>query len=225
MNETPDSIVLALSEDWLVMPTESDGVNVFIRTLREAMLTGDETFSTADRRRLDLLLEILRREMATAGLSLAAGLLGVPNGDRTDVTDGLLAFCTVTFTTRELLGSPLPITAEALLASLSLPDTDEASEFSRANVEPPYRFAMQSGDAIRRSSVVRYGSVALQLPLFEDTFYVATPDHEGLCVLQFVSPTVGVAGELAELFAEIAKTLQILYPNDPTPTETLLGRD
>lgn len=224
---SPDSILLGLPDEWVVLPTDDVAIGAQLNELLRVILDRRD-WSPTEKRKLELIVARVRQELTAAEVSLAAMLAGSwAEGDGADQPatvgeGGVLAFCTVAYTTRDELGSLLPLSIDVVMASLELPEPDgSAQPLRRRNLEPVSLTDLPTGPAVRRISLVDYGDATSPVELLEDVFYIPSTDGSGLCILQFSSPTVALARDLSELFAAIASTVQVLYPGDPTPLTPL----
>ena len=121
---------------------------------------------------------------------------------------------------REDLGVDVPLLPEVLVKVFSAERPEEGDDkvFVADDIEPPQTVEVAGNEAVRLVRLVRATKQGEEdRRMFTESFLVPVAEGDAVLLLQFTTPNLDFARQYSELFGQIAQTLQILYPDDPTP--------
>jgi len=212
-----ETVRLDLPASWQQMPTDPDELRALVHAQRDTEVW--RQLAPTDRRRIELYVERFIADLREARTLLAALYTEpAPAGEG----DAFVASCTMSTLDRRQLGIAVPLTAEVVLAAMSLQRPDEpavtASTTTTTNVEPPSIVELRVGPAVRLLRLVEQPLTAQErLQHFAETFFVPiSPAWDAVVVAQFATPNVGDARAFSELFGEIANTIRFYREDEPT---------
>lgn len=202
-----ETFVISLPDSWDDLPVDEEGFRRNRRELRAA--AREEGIDPTDRRRLEVMLDQLFAQIRAERVTFAA-----TSSARARLDDGtgrlITAAASLAGRTREELRSTAPLTAGLLARGLGRDKQDDGP----IDLEPPTVASLPVGPAchLRRLQKVRHQASVLEF--FAESWLVPYDDGERLCILQLLTPNLAYSREFSGLFGEIARTLQILGPED-----------
>lgn len=213
----PDSIALALPEEWDDIPLEKAEYRAVakkqLQALKEAGLN-----DRADLRQFELLMELGHQLATAARVMMASSLVALMgNSEEEDDTTILMANLIVSGFLREDLGTDVPLRAGILAESYSrrAPSDDEKARYDL--IEPPSICEIGGYEAAK---LLRLMSLpperGVDIKQFIQTYLVSVAEGDAVIVLQFSTMNFEIASDFSELFEAIAQTLRVLYPDDRT---------
>ena len=213
----PDSVALALPEEWDEVPLDATGYRDFVSS-RLDLLKASGTLGRSDLRQFELLLSLVFQISQEHDVIIASNFLSVERTNRNDEDDVvLMAGLMVSTMRRADLGIDIPLSAELMVKTFSqgTPADDAAARFDE--IEPPD--VCEIGGHVA-TKLLRLMTVELspgdEFKQFTQTFLVPVAEGDAMIVLQFSTINFDYAREFTQLFDNIAKTLRVLYPDDPT---------
>lgn len=231
-----DSIGIALPHEWIEIPLERGGFDRFHQELAARWVEGGWDRTT--RRRAEILLRRIRRDLIRAGLHIAALFVSSPTDEEraTDAkfdvdaeedpsaADVLFATCSVTTYTQEELGSTLPLTLGNLVIAFgrTAPDPRGRNEERITNLEPPQPVDLPAGRSVRLRRLYELPEAGpLPERFYGETYLTPIGDDGARClVTHFTTINLQVARLFSELFETMAGTLTMFRPDDPTDVDS-----
>lgn len=219
MTVLPDSVALALPEEWVDIPLGNAAYREFMEKQLQALQEAGFQ-DRANLRQLELLMELGHQLATSARVMMASSLVALMSGADSEEEDDavvLMANLVVSGFLREELDTDIPLRAEILAESYSRrsPSDDENARYD--HIEPPSVCKIGGYNAAR---LVRLMSLPPErgsdIKQFMQTYLVSVADGDAVIVLQFSTMNFELAREFSELFETIAQTLRVLYPDDPT---------
>lgn len=217
MSAPVDSVRIDLPAVWQQLPTDP---GVLRKQLREAQ--DDEQWgplTTTERRRAELFLERFVSDVEQSGASLLSIYSERYDADGDEPAGQLVATCAISVLDKAALGTNAPLNADVVLAAMSLgPAADDASATTTTNLEPATTVDLPVGTAVRVVRLVEQRlSVAEQLRVFTETFFIPVPDDFAqLVVAQFSTLNVEDSRLFSELFGSLADTIRFYREGEPT---------
>ncbi|MCY4425257.1 MAG: hypothetical protein OXC06_19515 [Acidimicrobiaceae bacterium] len=217
MTILPDSVALALPEEWEDIPLEASEYRQFI----EQQLAGLKEAGFDDRadlRQFEVLAELGYELAQRARVMMASSLVAVMEGsNEDDEAVMLMANLVVSGFLREELDTDVPLRAEIVAESFSQRVPIDDDRVRHDHIEPP---SVCEIGGLKSAKLVRLMSLPPErggdLKQFTQTYLVSVAEGDAVIVLQFSTMNFELAREFSELFETIAQTLRILYPDDPT---------
>lgn len=211
----PDSIQLVLPEQWEDTPLDVDVQRRFIERLRAGGESG-QRLASKDLRQVELVLAQVRDLAARERVMLASSYISQERVDDADEQGSLVvAGLVCSSANRVALGTDVPLVADVLIKAFSGRTRQGPIEFDE--IEPPTKIELAGTIAVKLVRLMRAtGSNAAELKQFTQSYLVPVASGDGLIVLQFSTINLEYARQFSELFEKIARTLRILYPDDPT---------
>jgi hypothetical protein len=206
-----DSIRLDLPREWQELPTSPSDLR---SALADAVARAKwSALDQTERRRAELFLERFVSDVSTSG----ARLLSVFS-ERVDDSAQLVAACAVSILDKAALGTNAPLTADVVLAAMSLEPPAEESGARTTNLEPASTIELTVGPAVRVVRLLEQSvSLKEELRVFTETFFIPVPEaFDRLVVAQFSTPNVADAVVFSELFGALANTVRFYREGEPT---------
>jgi hypothetical protein len=222
-----DSVRIDLPASWQRMPTQEAELRELVQAQRDDEVW--KALTPTERRGIEIYVERFIADMRESDARLAAlytervgadPATSAERGAASPPDDGVLvASCLISILDRHRLGVAVPLTADVVLAAMTLDRSESGRSASGAtNVEPPSIVGLRAGQAVR---VVRLVEQPLGFPetfkYLTDTYFLpVAPDWHTLLVAQFATPIVDVARTFSELFAGIADTIRFYREGETT---------
>ena len=226
MTVMPDSIALALPDEWLDIPLEESEYREFTKQQLED-LKGAGVEDRADLRQFELLAAVGYQLAQSSRVMIASSYVEVePAADDDDEDLVLMANLVVSGFLREDIGTDVPLRAELMAESFSrrVPSDDENARYDY--IEPPTVCEIAG---IKATKLLRLMSLPPErgsdIKQFTQTYLVSVAEGDAVIVLQFSTINFELAREFSELFEHIANTLRVLYPDDPTFLDDIDAHD
>jgi hypothetical protein len=219
MTTSIDTLRLDLPSQWVELPIAADEVETFLSGCSAA--EGWKRLQPHERRQTENLVRRIVNELRAQRCQIAAIYTEVvsDNDDEDDGAGGegttsvLLASCVVSVVTREEVGTVLTLSPDILLAAMT---TRSPNPTSYVQLEVPSLVSLPVGRAVRTLQLHAFNGS--ERSLFVNTFMVPiAPEYETMCVLQFTSPSLDMAGHFSDLFNAIAQTFAVYREGEPTP--------
>lgn len=217
MTVMPDSIALALPDEWVDVPLEEAAYRKFISQQMEDLMESGAV-DRGDLRQFEVLAAVAYQIAKSSRVMIASSYVEVePAADDDDENLILMASLVVSGLLREEIGTDVPLRAELMVESFSrsAPSDDENARYD--HVEPP---SVCEIGGLKAAKLVRLMSLPPErgsdLKQFIQTYLVSVAEGDAVIVLQFTTMNFELAREFSELFETIAQTLRVLYPDDPT---------
>lgn len=217
MSAAVDSIRIDLPAVWQQLPTDPGVLRKQLREARDEQQWGDLT--PTERRRAELFLERFVCDVDQSGASLLSLYSERFEAEGDDPAGHLCATCGISVLDKAALGTNAPLNADVVLAAMSLePAIDDASATTTTNLEPASTVELAAGPAVRVVRLVEQRlSVAEQLRVFTETFFIPVPDDFAqLVVAQFSTLNVEDSRLFSELFGSLANTIRFYREGEPT---------
>lgn len=239
-----DTFRIDLPPSWQTLPTDAGELRKLLVEQHES--TQWKALPRVEQRRTELLIERLIADLhssRTVFASMFSEIVGTSDTPDTEspgagtenastddaasedavagpesATETLLASCTMSVIERSALGSDVPLTADVVLAAMSLERNDSESTEQATNLEPPTIVDLSAGRAVRMVRLVEQQlSLKEKVSFFTETYFVPVPEEwETLLVTQFATPNIGDAPVFSELFAAVANTIRFYLEGEPT---------
>lgn len=231
-----DSIGIAMPHEWIEIPLDRGGFDRFHTELAARWVEGGWDRTT--RRRAEILLRRIRRDLVRAGLHIAGVFVSSPSDEersadaKFDVdaeqdpsaADVLFATCSVTTFTQEELGSTLPLTLGNLVIAFgrTAPDPRGGNEERITNLEPPQPVDLPAGRSVRLRRLYELPDAGpLPERFYGESYLTPIGDDGARClVTHFTTINLQVARLFSELFETMAGTLKLFRPDDPTDVDS-----
>lgn len=217
MTVMPDSIALALPDEWLDVPLEEAEYRGFINQQLAGLMEAGVA-DRADLRQFELLAAVAYQVAKRSRVMIASSYIDVEFADDDDDDDlVLMASLVVSGFLREDIGTDVPLRAELMAESFSrrVPADDENARYD--HIEPP---AVCEIGGLKAAKLLRLMSLpperGVDVNQFTQTYLVSVAEGDAVIVLQFSTMNCELAREFSELFETIAQTFRVLYPDDPT---------
>jgi len=211
-----DSIRLDLPAEWRSLPV--DVAELRERLASEVLADELSRLSVVERRRAELFLQRIVADLESSNVGLFALLFEEIEVDPDAETIPLVATCAVSVLDRAALGTNAPLSAEVVLAAMSLDAPDADSRTTATNLEPPAIVELAVGPAVRVVRLLEQQiSARDQMRVFTETFFVPVADaFDRLVVAQFSTPDVDDSREFSDLFGALAQTIRFYREGEPT---------
>ena len=230
----PDSIGIAAPDEWIQIPTETGEFDRFRTRLEQAWIDADWDRTT--RRRAELLLNRIRRELTRVCVQYASVYVAEPSEEdrrlgedipgATDLPDQgdpddevLMSTCTVGMYSRAGLGATLPLSlGNLMMAYGSKPSGVDGDDLQRiTNLEPPMVHDLAIGTSVRLRRLYEFEKPGV-LPqrYYGESFITPLGDDEHILIAHFTTPNLPLSRVFSELFEAVAGTIELFYPDDPT---------
>lgn len=217
MTTMPDSVALALPDDWLDIPLGEAEHRAFVdNQLRSLMEAG--VVDRGQLRQFELVAAVAHQLAQRSRVMIASSYFEVDVAVDDDDEDLILtANLVVSAFLREELDTDVPLRAEILAESYSrrVPSDDENARYDF--IEPP---SVCEIGGYKAAKLLRLMSLpperGADIKQFIQTYLVSVAEGDAVIVLQFSTMNYELAREFSELFEAIAQTIRVLYPGDPT---------
>lgn len=215
-----DTYVIRVPGTWQELPTNPQALRDLVRSNAETNLSVD-ALESVDFRRFLLVISKLAEQGEQAGLVYLASYIEAVSEElkATDVPDeaaptteasrpGLLMASVALMTRRAQDFGSNPITLDAVRAAME-PEPDDASV---RRVRKPEVLVLSAGAAVRDLTLrnLHDPRIPESVDVLTVTYHLPIGDGEGLAVLAFQTPCLGLADEFIELFHAIAQTLEFV---------------
>jgi hypothetical protein len=204
-----NTFVIRLPEMWLELPVDESGLREYVKTAAaNTEAPADLATDEVAQRRFLLMIDRIAGQARDGGVVFAAGYLEAVPGDDSDDDggdpDAITIMATAALSTRpaEAFGGAT-VTVD-LIRSAVAPDPLDSRGRRLRDAET---LTLPAGPAIRDVVLRRVAADSSETVLVA-TYYVVIGDGEGVGVLAFQTPSLGVAEELLSLFHSIASTLE-----------------
>jgi hypothetical protein len=212
-----DTFRIDLPTSWTEVPADPDE---YRRTVMGAIDESEwNALPTIERRRLELFLERSISDLRASEARFAASFIEFIEPSADGEGGVLVAGVVASVLTQEMVGSPVPLTAEVVVTAMSRtdPEPDRWTRSRSTNLEPPSVVDLPGGRAVRIPRLVERGDAATKSEFFSESFFFTTPDEfRQLIVVQFATPNVENAREFSELFGVIASFVRVYHEGEPT---------
>ncbi len=214
-----DSFGIMLTEHWNVVPLEQRAFDAYRNDLigRLEALDRDDWRST-DSRKLDLVLQKVRRELLGRNTRFAAVFFDLASAAGGGDPEALIAAVSFSVYTKTDFKTALHLTSQVLFSAFAVRRTDHDRETRVTDLEPPRLVDLTVGRTVhlRRLTEPR-NPLASAPPFFAETFVLPLGDDGTTCgILQFVTPNIEQSRAFSEMFHQLACTMTVLGEGDPT---------
>jgi hypothetical protein len=216
MSHLVDSIRIDLPDVWQDLPTDPADLRRGVAEARDDAAW--QALSVTERRRGELFIERIVADIVASGAVMIALYSESVEGTESEPGSHLVATCAVSILDKAALGSKAPLTADVVLAAMSLEPPAEESGTRTTNLEPASTTELTVGPAVRVVRLLEQ-SVSLkdELRVFTETFFIPVPEEfDRLVVAQFSTPNVADAVVFSELFGVLANTVRFYREGEPT---------
>ena len=239
-DERADSIGIGLPREWIEIPVERDRFERFRSELDGSW--EQSGWDRTTRRRAELLLNRIRREIGRVGVQFASLYVDHPTDEEFDLArrttaesgevggeseldpdDILMAACIVGVYTRADLGAKIPLTlGNLVMAYGTKPGRDEPGQAKVTNLEPPTIFEMPAGKSVRLRRLYELPQPGMLPQRYYGETFLMPIDEAGdrIAIVNFTTVNLPIARVFSELFEAVAGTVTLFRPDDPTTFES-----
>ncbi|WP_419552123.1 hypothetical protein [Candidatus Poriferisodalis sp.] len=213
----PDSVILSLPESWDDIPLEEAAHRAFVKD-QMSLMEQSGGLGRAELRQLELLAAWSLQAAKAGRVMLASSFLAIETADNSDGDDTLLtALLIVSALRRDEIGTDLPLSASAMVSAFADNTPSDDSTARYAHIEPPSVCKIGDYQAAKLTRLLTWRrDLKSEFRQFLQTYLVSCADGDAVIVLQFSTTNFQHAKPFSDLFHRIARTLRILYPDDPT---------
>ena len=186
---------------------------------RRRRLVDTGEFSRSALRQVELAGAVVHQLARANRVIIATNYLAIEDGDVAGEDANILVMAGLVVSTllRSDLQTSIPLTADVLAKTFgeSVQETDQPVRFD--NIEPPTICDVSGTEAVRLLRLMTIsGEPGEEFKQFTQTYLVPVAKGDAVIVMQFSTINLDYARQFSELFEQIASTLRVLYPDDPT---------
>lgn len=213
----PDSVMLQMPEYWSDLPMDAEGFRQYRADLIR-QVGAQEGVTRYDQRVLETFLANLYQLAESQRILFASGLFQYLEEPDKEELVPMIASAMVSLVLREDLGVDVPLYPEVLVQAFSQDRGEADSSIRFDHIEPPVAVMIGNNEAARLLRMMRIDRPGKeQHSQFTQTYLVPVAEGDAVVILQFGTLSLDYAREFSNLFNQIAQSLVVLYPDDPTP--------
>ena len=176
-------------------------------------------FSRSALRQVELAGAVVHQLARANRVIIATNYLAIEHGDVAGEDADILVMAGLVVSTllRSDLQTSIPLAADVLAKTFgeSNQETDHPVRFS--NIEPPTICDVSGIEAVRLLRLMTIsGEPGEEFKQFTQTYLVPVAKGDAVIMMQFSTINLDYARQFSELFEQIAGTLRVLYPDEPT---------